>query len=201
MKRILVWDWPVRLGHWLMVGGFALAWITAESERWRLVHVIAGSAVIGVALFRLIWGVIGTRHARFSAFVRAPAEGWRYLRGLLHASPPHYTGHNPLAGWAIVGLLTLALASGASGWLAYQEIGGEWAEELHEGITHFMLALVVVHVIGVAAGSFAHHENLVTAMFTGRKLGEPTQAITSAHPWAAIFLLGWVASLAWWITR
>jgi cytochrome b len=169
MKRILVWDWPVRLGHWLMVGGFALAWITAESERWRL--------------------------------VRAPAEGWRYLRGLLRASPPHYTGHNPLGGWAIVGLLTLALASGTSGWLAYQEIGGEWAEELHEGITHFMLALVVVHVIGVAAGSFAHHENLVTAMFTGRKLGEPTQAITRARPWAALLLLGWVASVVWWITR
>jgi len=201
MKRILVWDWPVRLGHWLMVGGFALAWLTAESERWRLVHVFAGSTVIAVALFRLIWGVVGTRHARFGDFVRAPSEGWRYLRGLLSASPPHYTGHNPLGGWAIVALLALALASGATGWAAYQEWGGEWVEELHEGIAGFMLAVVAVHVVGVAAGSLVHRENLVTAMFTGRKLGEPAQAISSARPLAALLLLGWVATVAWWITR
>ncbi len=201
MKRILVWDWPVRLGHWLMVGGFALAWVTAESERWRLVHVLAGSTVIGVALFRLIWGVVGTRHARFAAFVCGPREGWQYLRGLLGTAPPHYTGHNPAGGWAILFLLLLALASGTSGWLAYQDWGGEWAEELHEGITGTMLGVVVVHVLGVLAGSLLHRENLVAAMFTGYKLGDPGQAIVETRPFAALLLLGWAVSFAWWFSR
>ena len=72
MKTILVWDWPVRLGHWLMVGGFIVAWLTAESETWRLVHALSGAVVIAVALFRLPWGFIGSRYARFVDFVRGP---------------------------------------------------------------------------------------------------------------------------------
>jgi cytochrome b len=73
MQKILVWDWPVRLGHWLMVGGFTLAWLTGDSETFRLVHVIAGATVLGVATFRLPWGFIGSRYARFVDFVRGPA--------------------------------------------------------------------------------------------------------------------------------
>ena len=73
MTRILVWDWPVRLGHWLLAGGFALAWLTAERESLRLVHIAAGGTVLAVAAFRLLWGILGTRHARFAAFLRGPA--------------------------------------------------------------------------------------------------------------------------------
>ena len=75
MKKILVWDLPVRLGHWLMVGGFALAWATGDSEKWRLVHVFAGSTVMAVAAYRLLWGVVGSRTARFAEFVRGPGQG------------------------------------------------------------------------------------------------------------------------------
>lgn len=66
MQKILVWDWPVRVGHWLMAGAFCLAWLTADSESYRLVHVFAGAVVLGVATFRLPWGFIGTRYARLS---------------------------------------------------------------------------------------------------------------------------------------
>jgi cytochrome b len=150
MKKILVWDLPVRLGHWLMVGGFALAWATGDSEKWRLVHVFAGSTVMAVAAYRLLWGVVGSRTARFAEFVRGPGQAVAYLKSLLQARPPHYAGHNPAAGLAIVLLLGLALASGASGWLTYQEIGGEWLEEIHEFLTGTMLGVVGVHLLGRA---------------------------------------------------
>lgn len=201
MKKILVWDLPVRLGHWLMVGGFALAWATGDSEKWRLVHVFAGSTVMAVAAYRLLWGLVGSRYARFAEFVRGPRQAVAYLKSLLRARPPHYAGHNPAAGLAIVLLLGLALASGASGWLTYQEIGGEWLEELHEFLTGLMLAAVGVHLLGVLVGSLAHRENLVWAMVTGRKLGEPAEAIRGQRLVAAFMLLLWTAVGAWWLAR
>ena len=201
MKRILVWDLPVRLGHWLMVGGFALAWATGDSEKWRLVHVFAGSTVMAVAAYRLLWGIVGSRTARFAEFVRGPGQAFAYLKSLLLARPPHYAGHNPAAGLAIVLLLGLALASGASGWLTYQEMGGEWLEELHEFLTGLMLAVVGVHLLGVFVGSLAHRENLVWAMVTGRKQGRPEEAINGQRIVAALMLLGWTAAGAWWLAR
>lgn len=199
MQKILVWDWPVRLGHWLMAGGFVIAWLTAESETWRLVHVVAGSCVLAVALFRLPWGLIGSRYARFGEFVRGPGAVKAYLASLLRLEPNHHVGHNPAGGWAIVVLLGLAILSGLSGWATYNDIGGETFEELHEGLTASMLAVVIVHLAGVFSGSLVHGENLVKAMFTGRKQGTPEEAIPSARPLAAVILLAWIALAAWFI--
>ena len=199
MKKILVWDWPVRLGHWLMVGGFILAWLTSESETWRLVHAFSGSVVITVALFRLPWGFIGSRYARFVDFVRGPGSVIDYLRSLIRLEPDHHTGHNPAGGWAIVLLLALGIATGVVGWAMYNELGGEWLEDLHEGLAVAMLTVVFIHVAGVISGSLLHGENLVRAMITGHKQGSPEEAIPSARPLAAIFLLVWVAAASWWL--
>lgn len=199
--RVLVWDLPVRLGHWLMVGGFALAWLTGDSEEWRLVHVLAGGTVVGVALFRLIWGLIGSRHARFAAFVRGPATVATYLRSVLGGRPQHFTGHNPAGGWAILVLLALALLTGASGWLGYQEIGGEWLEEVHEGLASAMLAVVGIHVGGALLSSLVHGENLPRTMLTGLKIGPAADAIASPRPLAALLLVAWTVALAWWLAR
>lgn len=201
MKRILVWDLPVRLGHWLMVGGFILAWATGDSEKWRLVHVFAGSTVMAVAAYRLLWGLVGSRTARFADFVRGPRQAFAYLGSLLSRAPRHYAGHNPAGGWAIVLLLALGLAGGTSGWLTYQEIGGEWLEEFHEFLTGLMLAVVGVHVLGVVAGSLAHRENLVWSMVTGRKQGRPEEAIDGQRPLAALLLLLWTATAVGWLAR
>lgn len=199
MKNILVWDWPVRLGHWLMVGGFILAWLTSESETWRLVHAFSGSVVIAVALFRLPWGFIGSRYARFVEFVRGPASVIDYVRSLIRLEPDHHTGHNPAGGWAIMLLLGLGIATGVVGWAIYNELGGEWLEDLHEGLAATMLTVVFIHVAGVISGSLLHGENFVRAMITGHKQGSPEEAIPSARPLAAIFLLVWVATASWWL--
>lgn len=199
MQKILVWDWPVRLGHWLMVGGFIVAWLTSESESWRLVHAAAGSVVVAAALFRLPWGFIGSRYARFVDFVRGPRSVMDYLRSLLRLEPDHHTGHNPAGGWAIMLLLGLGMATGLVGWAMYNELGGEWLEDLHEGLAVTMLTVVFVHVAGVVSGSLLHDENLIRAMITGHKEGSPEAAIPSARPLAAVILLAWVAAASWWL--
>lgn len=201
MQRILVWDWPTRLGHWLMVGAFCLAWLTGDSETFRLVHVISGATVVGVASFRLPWGFIGSRYARFVDFVRGPTAVKDYVTSLLKLEPEHHVGHNPAGGWAIILLLGLGILTGLAGWANYNDIGGHFLEELHEGLAGTMLAVVFIHLAGVFSGSLLHGENLVRAMLTGFKQGSPEDAIPSARPLAAVFLLLWVGLAGWLITN
>lgn len=201
IQHIKVWDLPVRLGHWLLAGGFILAWLSGDSEEWRLVHVYAGGVVLAVALFRVLWGFIGSRHARFAEFVRGPAAVVTYLKKLTQLTPPHFTGHNPAGGLAILVLLALATATSASGWLVYQDIFGEWLVTLHDILATVMLGFVMLHLAGVAAGSIAHRENLVRAMFSGRKPGEATEAIQHSRTFAAILLIIWVVAASWWLAQ
>jgi len=179
--RILVWDFPTRLFHWLLAGSFAGAFLTAESEQFRDLHVLLGYTLIGLIGFRLLWGIIGTRYARFSALALSPAKVVAYLKSLVTGTPQHYVGHNPAGSWVIVGLLSLGLLAGVTGYATYNEIGGEWLEELHEGAANTMLALVAVHVLGVLVSSLLHRENLVRAMINGYKTGEPGQGVGRAH--------------------
>jgi cytochrome b len=201
MKKILVWDWPVRLGHWLMAGAFCVAWLTSEGETYRLIHVIAGAIVLGVASFRLPWGFIGSRYARFVDFVRGPVSVKAYLTSLLRLEPAHHVGHNPAGGWAIVALLGLGILTSLAGWGIYNDLGGNLLEELHEGLAVTMLTVVLIHLAGVFSGSLLHGENLVRAMITGFKNGLPDEAIVSARPLAGLLLLIWVAAAGWWIAN
>lgn len=195
-KSVLVWDAPVRVFHWLMALSFAGAYITAESERWRLVHVTLGYTVAGLVVFRLLWGLVGTRHARFASFVRGPKAALRYLGALLRGRPEHHAGHNPAGALAIVALLLLAGAVTATGWAHYSQLGGDWLEELHEGVANAMLALVGIHIVAVVVSGWLHRENLVGAMLTGRRRVSPQEGIRSA--WRAVAGLLLVAVLGFW---
>jgi cytochrome b len=201
MTRILVWDWPVRVGHWMLVGAFALAWLTSESEAWRLAHAWAGGTMAGVVLFRLVWGMVGTRHARFASFVRGPGAALAYLKDLLSGRPRHTVGHNPAGALAILALLAMTLLTAASGWLVYQDLGGHAIEELHEGLATALLGVALLHLAGVVLGSLAHRENLARAMLTGFKQGPAAEAIAGARPWALIALIACAALCAWWIAK
>lgn len=201
-RRILVWDAPVRVFHWLAVVCFAGAWLTAESERWRLVHVSLGYTLAGLVVFRLLWGLVGTRHARFASFVRGPGAALAYLRSLLRGEPQHHAGHNPAGALAIVALLALAALVTASGWAHYAGLGGAagegWLEELHEGAATAMLAVVALHVAGVLVGSLAHRENLVRAMVTGFRRGVPGDATRRAWRPLGALMLATVLGF-WWL--
>lgn len=181
VTRILVWDIPTRVFHWLLVGSFIGAFVTAESEMFRTVHVALGYLLLALIGFRIVWGIVGTRYARFSAFTFGPSRVLAYLKSLLTGSPQHYLGHNPAGSWVIYGLLLLGILAGATGYATYNEIGGEWFEELHEAVANSMLALVGVHIAGVVVSSLLHRENLVISMFNGYKKGEAHEGVRGVY--------------------
>ena len=194
--KIRVWDAPVRVFHWLLVLSFAGAYLSAESERWRLLHVTLGYTLGGLVAFRLVWGLAGTRYARFANFVRGPQAVLAYLRSLRTKLPQHHLGHNPAGAVAIVLLLLASVALVASGWAIYNDVGGEWLSELHELAANGMLLLVAVHIAGVLWGSLLHHENLVRAMVTGQKNGAPADGIRRGWTGLAVVLV--LAVLGYW---
>lgn len=171
-NRILVWDLPTRWFHWLLALSFAGAWLTSESERYSALHVMLGYTLLGLIAFRLVWGFAGTRYARFKDFAYTPAKVVQYVKSLVSGKPEHYLGHNPAGAVAIFLLLALGLTTGISGWLLYNDIGGEAFEEVHEFLANSMLVVVGVHIAGVIVSSFLHRENLARAMVTGYKQGE-----------------------------
>lgn len=193
--RVLVWDLPTRVFHWLLAGSFVGAFLTAESERWRDLHVLLGYTVLALVLFRLIWGVVGTRHARFSSFLFGPRRVADYLGALASRRPRHFVGHNPAGSWAILALLVLALVTAATGFAAFYAFGGDAAEELHEAAANAMLYVVLVHVAGVIVGSLVHRENLAWAMVTGIKRGAAQDAIARSRRLVALGLLAAVVGL------
>lgn len=195
-QRILVWDLPTRIFHWALAASFLGAFLTAESERQRDLHVLFGYTMVGLIVFRIVWAFVGTRYARLGAILYGPAALRRYATSLLRGRPEHYVGHNPPGALAIPALLGLCLATAASGWAVYEEVGGEWLEEAHEAIAFVTLALVGVHVAGVLASSVLHRENLVGSMITGTKRGSASEAIAGPRRIVALLLVAAIAA-AW----
>ena len=188
-QRILVWDVPTRVFHWLLVISFAGAFLTAESERYRDIHVVLGYTLLGLIAFRLVWGFAGSRYARFRSFLFKPGEIVAYVKSLLKAKPAHYVGHNPAGSVAVYLLLALGIAVGVSGVVVFQDIGGDAWEELHEMASYAMLSVVGLHLVGVLASSVLHRENLVRAMITGFKSAQPTEGIRRTHAWLGVIML------------
>ena len=184
-REVKVWDPLVRVFHWTLVIGFFTAYLTEGDEARLYLHSWAGYTVLALVLVRLVWGFIGTRHARFKDFLYRPATVKEYLGGVMRLNPRRYLGHNPAGGLMILLLIVSLLATTVFGMgvLAIEEqagplvgwlggLGHSWEEafeELHEFFANFTLFLVVVHVAGVLVDSVLHGENLVRSMITGRK--------------------------------
>lgn len=189
IQRILVWDWPTRVFHWALALSFLLAYVTGESDQWAKLHVVAGSSLVGLIGFRLIWGFVGSRYALFKSFLPTIQATSRYLSSIIRGKPHHYMGHNPLGALAIVALLCLGVITGLTGWMIFEDIGGDWLEEVHEGAANMMLGVVGIHMAGVIFSGHMHGEQLVPAMFHGMKQGHPDQAIKTGRPVMAGLLL------------
>ena len=179
-STVKAWDPLIRVFHWSLVFFFLLAFITEDD--WLNLHVQAGYAVTLLIGFRLLWGLVGTRNARFSRFVKAPKVVMSHLRGMLTFKGSHYLGHNPVAAVMVILLLSsialvafsgmVMIASEGQGPLAdtlFSSWRGEWMEEVHEFLANFTLLLIFAHVTGVLFSSLLERENLVKAMWTGRK--------------------------------
>lgn len=194
MSSVLVWDFPTRVFHWLLVVSFFGAYASGDADGYRMLHVLLGYTAAGLVTFRLAWGLFGTRWARFSGFVFSRRAVLAYARSLLAGAPRHFTGHNPLGSWAVVGLLVLVAAAAGSGIAVYLEAGGKALEEVHELTANAALALVVLHIVAAIASSLLHRENLVRAMLTGYKQGQPGEAAAGARPLVALVLVGVVVA-------
>jgi cytochrome b len=177
---IKVWDPVLRIFHWSLVLFFSLAFITEDD--WLSLHVVAGYAITLLIAFRILWGLIGPRYARFTQFIKSPAEVVSYIGKMLRFKIPHYLGHNPAAAAMIVSLLLsiillcfsgmIIIAAEGQGPLAntfFSALNAEWIEEIHEFFANFTLLLVILHVVGVLFSSLLEGQNLVRAMITGRK--------------------------------
>ncbi len=201
MSKALIWNRPVRLFHWALVGSFITAWLTLD-DRYLDIHVFAGYLMGGLLVFRLLWGWLGGPHARFRDF----AFGWRealdYMQSVSKAQALRFIGHNPAGSWAIYLLLGLGflvvitglLALGGeerqgplAGWLGFAL--GNFFHEFHELLSWLMLAVVVVHLLGVAVESRLHRENLLAAMISGYKRVPAGTVLAVAHPLVALLML------------
>jgi cytochrome b len=179
-----VWDRFLRFFHWTLVLCFAIAFISGEVHA-STIHELVGYALCLLLAARVYWGFKGTEYARFRAFIFPISEVLTYLRSMLNGNPKHYFGHNPagaLMVFTLLGVLALIFASGFLS-LGTIDFGGPLAflanivsdetsyafRHVHGFLTHAVLALVVLHLLGVLVGSIQHKENLVKAMLTGKK--------------------------------
>lgn len=198
-NQILVWDLPTRIFHWLLAICFAGAMITQDMERLRLVHNTFGYTMLGLVGFRLIWGFIGTRYARFSSFVPHTQQVVAYLAGLMRGKPSHVIGHNPLGALGIVAMLALTVGAAGSGVLLDQGIAEELFEEIHEMLANLLFVVVGIHVAGVMVSSRVNKENLILAMVNGYKRGKISQGIQSSIWWLGLLLT--IGVVGFWLSQ
>lgn len=166
---VKVWDPLIRVFHWSLVLLFAVAFLTGDEIEWM--HLWAGYTIAALVAFRIIWGFIGSRHARFSDFVKGPSTVLQYLKQSTRLEAPRYVGHNPAGGAMIVLLIIMLVGLSITGHLMTTDAfwGSKTMGEVHEAFANVTLGLVILHVLGVIVASLEHGENLVRAMITGRK--------------------------------
>lgn len=164
-----VWDPVVRLFHWGVVTCCALNLFLLPPG--KIAHRYVGHAALTLLALRFVWGFVGTRHARFSDFVRGPAAVLGYLRHFAAGKTERFVGHNPAAGWMMVLLMVLLASVGASGWLTTLDAfwGNKMLEEVHEVLANSIMVLAGVHALAAILESWHVKENLIWSMVTGRK--------------------------------
>ena len=189
---ILVWDVPTRVFHWLLVLCFAGAWLTSESERLQMIHYAFGYSAVALVLFRLVWGFVGTKYARFTQFLRGPNEMAGHIKSVLSSHQHSSPGHNPVGGIVMVGLMLIILLIGLTGYWGVKEFLGDFMSEAHEAIASLAVGLVIIHIAAAVIMSLVQKENLIRAMVNGKKQGLPEQAIRFPQ-----YLIGFLLALGW----
>ncbi len=215
MKRIKVWDVAVRGVHLSFAVLVLGAFLTADDDATTALHTRLGLVLLGTVLFRIVWGFVGTRHARFADFVRSPRQVLYALRQMLRGQPGHYIGHNPVGAVMVMALLATLLAVTITGVVV--ALGPEWSgpllmskrtahavKEVHEASAWALPVLIALHVAGVLLSSVLERQNLIKGMVTGYKrapLATPEEApsgLARAAGFATGVLVGFTAVLLLW---
>ena len=197
MPRVLIWDLPTRIFHWLLTIGFLISAaisVTADDDSPLFsAHMILGLVLGVMVLLRIAWGFVGTKHARFMSFLFSPFSLIRYVFGALNGTEPRSIGHNAGSSYAIFAMLGLVLATAITGLMISN--GAEAAEELHEIASYTLMVVVAVHIIGVVWYSLRHKENITLSMLTGRKEASAVDALPTSRPIVGIVFLLFVSFL------
>ena len=185
-----VWDVPTRLFHWLLVGTIAFAWWSAETDHMDW-HLDAGYLILGLVVFRLYWGFVGSTTSRFASFVRGPRATLTYLRSLPKRAASDTLGHNPLGAWSIITMLVLISALVALGLFAVDIDGissgplADWVDfdtarlcaEYHKAVFHVLQGFIALHILAVLFYLFYKHDNLIGPMVHGMRRRGPAASI------------------------
>ncbi|MDP3173550.1 MAG: cytochrome b/b6 domain-containing protein [Phenylobacterium sp.] len=207
-----LWDAPTRIVHWALVALIGFSWWSAEAGRMEW-HRWAGYAVLGLIVFRLIWGVVGSASARFSGFVPSLADTIAYAKTLPIRTRSEHAGHNPLGAWSVVAMLAAisgqvitglfsvdidGLESGPLSDRVSFEIGRQFAE-WHQWIFSVIQILVLLHLAAVAFYLLYKRTNLIAPMLTGRRAFASDPALSFAPLWRAILVAVFAAAITWWV--
>ncbi|WP_296510022.1 cytochrome b/b6 domain-containing protein [Rhodoferax sp.] len=209
--RRRVVDAPTRVFHWLFALSFLGAYLTADGERFRLLHITLGYTMAGLLVFRVLYGLLGPRHAGLALLWRKLSGLWPWAQSLKAAvnttakadTPPAVNwrqGQNLFMALAIVALLVLVLPLTLSGYATFHEwgdfLGGDWIEDVHEFFGNTVLAVVLAHIAAIVGLSLLRRKNLAAQMVTGRVDGPGPDLAKRNHAWLAALLL--CAVLAYW---
>ncbi len=214
----LVWDRVVRSFHWSLVATIAVAAASAYfgGATWIDIHIWAGTAAAALVIGRIVWGCLGSTHARFSDFLVSPAAAFAHVSALIAGRTVRHRGHNPLGGVMIVTLMIVLVAIAATGAVAFGGVlksgpfafvttfaTGWRAREIHQALAVVLLSLIALHVAGAVFESRRTRENLVRAMVDGRKevrrddhRPSPRQARPLSAAVVAVTLLAATATIA-----
>lgn len=190
-------DAPTRVFHWLLAGCFAGAYASAESDHWRWLHVTLGYTMAGLLTWRVVWGLVGPRHVRWSALLSKlrALPGWLQQVGQAQVPPARQTQNLGMA-LAVLAILVLVALTTASGYVLYQEWWGDALEDVHETLGNGLLLVVLGHIGLVLALSAWRRQNHAWPMLTGRTAGPGPDLVKRNHGWLAALML--VAVLGFW---
>ena len=168
-RSVPVWDRFIRLFHWTLVSCVVIDYTVLDDG--NAVHQWLGYLAAALVVARVVWGFIGTPHARFSDFFPTVTRIRQHIEGMLSGSPERHDGHNPLGALMILALMTLVLAVGLTGWMQTLDAfwGEEWLQDLHEHAANLLIALAMVHALAAIVMGRLERTHLIRAMFTGVK--------------------------------
>ncbi|NBX77561.1 MAG: cytochrome b [Proteobacteria bacterium] len=197
MKKELVYDLPTRVFHWLFSGLFITAFLIAKTvDSESLVytyHMLVGLTLGFLVLLRLIWGVLGTKHAKLSDFSLNPRDLISYFIGILRGEKRKWAGHNPASSWAALFMMACAVTSALTGYLMTSGTAKENFEDIHELSANAFMIVALVHVAGIVVHTLRYRELIGLSMVNGKKADvSPGEEIRNQRGGVALLLMGLV---------
>lgn len=194
MRTKRVYDLPTRVFHWVFASFFLTAFTIAntidDDDKWFSFHMIAGMVMVFSVIWRIVWGLVGSRHARFSHFILQPGELINYLKNALTGTTRLWSGHNPASSWAAIIMMLLALGLGVTGYLMISSPIGESLEDVHEVLANSFIVIVLLHIAGIIMHTVRHKDPIAGSMIHGHKLHVPdTELPVNSHSAIGVTML------------